>query len=105
MDRAHDEPGAADHRRRAGWRRASPARRPLKRGTNGPATDGTAGAADNDNKHAIDATKIHKDLGWKPAEDFASGIKKTVRWYLDNQTWVGNVTSGAYRQWVAKQYQ
>jgi len=59
----------------------------------------------HDRRYAIDATKIHKDLGWKPAESFETGIQKTVRWYLDNQAWVTNVTSGTYRQWVAKQYQ
>jgi len=44
-------------------------------------------------------------LGWKPAQTFETGIKQTVRWYLDNQAWVKNVTSGAYRDWVATQYQ
>jgi dTDP-glucose 4,6-dehydratase len=52
----------------------------------------------------IDATKIERELGWKPAETFETGIRKTVQWYLDHQDWVGNVTSGNYRNWVEKQY-
>jgi len=59
----------------------------------------------HDRRYAIDATKIDRELGWKPAETFKTGIQRTVRWYLDNQSWVKNVTSGAYRDWVAKQYQ
>ncbi|HEX6735584.1 MAG TPA: dTDP-glucose 4,6-dehydratase [Azonexus sp.] len=58
----------------------------------------------HDRRYAIDAGKIERELGWKPAETFETGIRKTVRWYLDNQAWVGNVTSGAYREWVGKQY-
>ena len=58
----------------------------------------------HDRRYAIDATKIERELGWKPAETFETGIRKTVRWYLDNQAWVQNVTSGAYREWVGKQY-
>ncbi|MDR0777383.1 MAG: dTDP-glucose 4,6-dehydratase [Azonexus sp.] len=58
----------------------------------------------HDRRYAIDAGKIERELGWKPAETFASGIRKTVRWYLDHQDWVANVTSGAYREWVGKQY-
>ena len=59
----------------------------------------------HDRRYAIDATKIDRQLGWKPVETFETGIRRTVRWYLDNQTWVKNVTSGAYRDWVATQYQ
>ena len=59
----------------------------------------------HDRRYAIDATKINRDLGWKPAETFETGIRKTVQWYLDNQDWVKNVTSGAYKDWVNKQYQ
>ena len=59
----------------------------------------------HDQRYAIDAHKIEGELGWKPQETFASGIEKTVRWYLDNQAWVENVTSGAYRQWVNKNYE
>jgi len=59
----------------------------------------------HDRRYAIDATKINRELGWKPAETFETGIRKTVQWYLDNQAWVQNVTSGAYQHWVEKQYQ
>ena len=58
----------------------------------------------HDRRYAIDASKIERDLGWKPAETFATGIRKTVRWYLANQQWAHNVTSGAYREWVQRQY-
>jgi dTDP-glucose 4,6-dehydratase len=58
----------------------------------------------HDRRYAIDARKIERELGWKPAETFESGIRKTVQWYLDNPDWVANVQSGAYRDWVAKQY-
>ena len=58
----------------------------------------------HDRRYAIDARKIGQQLGWKPAETFATGIRKTVQWYLDNQAWVANVQSGGYRDWVAKQY-
>jgi dTDP-glucose 4,6-dehydratase len=58
----------------------------------------------HDRRYAIDATKIERELGWKPAETFETGIRKTVQWYLDHQDWVGNVTSGNYRNWVEKQY-
>lgn len=58
----------------------------------------------HDRRYAIDATKIHRELGWKPAETFETGIRKTVRWYLDHQAWVQQVQSGEYRQWVDKQY-
>ncbi|HAQ26209.1 MAG TPA: dTDP-glucose 4,6-dehydratase [Pseudomonas sp.] len=59
----------------------------------------------HDRRYAIDASKIERELGWVPAETFESGIRKTVRWYLDNQDWVDNITSGAYREWVSRQYQ
>jgi dTDP-glucose 4,6-dehydratase len=58
----------------------------------------------HDRRYAIDARKIERELGWKPAETFETGIRKTVRWYLDNGAWVANITSGAYREWVSKQY-
>ena len=58
----------------------------------------------HDRRYAIDARKIERELGWKPAETFETGIRKTVQWYLDNQAWVDNVTSGAYKQWVGKHY-
>ena len=58
----------------------------------------------HDRRYAIDATKISRELGWRPAETFETGIRKTVLWYLDNQDWVRNVTSGAYKDWIATQY-
>jgi dTDP-glucose 4,6-dehydratase len=58
----------------------------------------------HDRRYAIDARKIERELGWRPAETFETGIRKTVRWYLDNQPWVNNVLSGGYRDWVSKQY-
>jgi dTDP-glucose 4,6-dehydratase len=58
----------------------------------------------HDRRYAIDASKIERELGWKPAETFDSGIRKTVQWYLDNPTWVANVQSGAYRAWVETNY-
>lgn len=60
--------------------------------------------AGHDRRYAIDASKLEKELGWKPAETFDTGIRKTVEWYLDNQPWVANVSSGAYQDWVTKQY-
>lgn len=58
----------------------------------------------HDRRYAIDARKIEFELGWKPAETFESGIRKTVEWYLAHGEWVRNVQSGAYRDWVEKQY-
>ena len=58
----------------------------------------------HDRRYAIDASKIERELGWKPAETFATGIRKTVDWYLNNQQWVANVQSGSYRDWVTKNY-
>jgi dTDP-glucose 4,6-dehydratase len=58
----------------------------------------------HDRRYAIDARKLEAELGWKPAETFDSGIRKTVEWYLANAEWVRNVQSGAYREWVQKQY-
>jgi len=58
----------------------------------------------HDQRYAIDASRLERELGWKPAETFESGIRKTVQWYLDNQQWVANITSGAYRDWVNTQY-
>jgi len=59
----------------------------------------------HDRRYAIDTSKIEHELGWKPAETFETGIRKTVQWYLENQSWVSNVQSGAYRTWVEKNYQ
>ncbi|WP_454735775.1 dTDP-glucose 4,6-dehydratase [Cupriavidus necator] len=58
----------------------------------------------HDRRYAIDARKLERELGWKPAETFETGLRKTVQWYLDNQGWVQDVMSGEYRNWVAKQY-
>ncbi|WP_313570910.1 dTDP-glucose 4,6-dehydratase [Comamonas terrigena] len=58
----------------------------------------------HDRRYAIDARKLERELGWKPAETFDTGIRKTVQWYLDHPQWVANVQSGAYRDWVQKQY-
>jgi dTDP-glucose 4,6-dehydratase len=58
----------------------------------------------HDQRYAIDATKISKELGWKPEETFETGIRKTVQWYLDNQDWVDNVQSGEYQNWLTKNY-
>lgn len=58
----------------------------------------------HDRRYAIDAGKLERELGWRPAETFESGIRKTVQWYLDNAAWVANVTSGSYRNWVDTQY-
>ncbi len=59
----------------------------------------------HDRRYAIDARKIERELGWRPAETFASGIRKTVQWYLANADWVAQVHSGAYRDWLATNYQ
>ncbi|MGC4099104.1 MAG: dTDP-glucose 4,6-dehydratase [Nitrospira sp.] len=58
----------------------------------------------HDRRYAIDAGKLKRELGWKPQETFETGLRKTVVWYLDHQNWVANVTSGAYRNWIDKQY-
>lgn len=78
-----------------------------------PRTDGAAYSSQityvtdrpgHDRRYAIDARKIERELGWKPAETFESGIRKTVQWYMANPDWVRNVQSGAYRDWVQTQY-
>lgn len=58
----------------------------------------------HDRRYAIDASKIERELGWRPVETFESGIRKTVQWYLDNPDWVSNVQTGAYREWVQTNY-
>ena len=78
-----------------------------------PKTDGTSYSNQityvtdrpgHDRRYAIDARKLERELGWKPAESFETGIRKTVEWYLQNPEWVQNVQSGAYRDWVSKNY-
>ena len=78
-----------------------------------PKADGTSYATQityvtdrpgHDRRYAIDARKLERELGWKPAETFETGIRKTVQWYLQNPEWVQNVQSGAYKDWVNKQY-
>jgi len=58
----------------------------------------------HDFRYAIDASRVRSDLGWEPKETFESGLKKTIRWYLDNQDWIGQVRSGEYRNWIEKNY-
>jgi dTDP-glucose 4,6-dehydratase len=58
----------------------------------------------HDLRYAIDASKIQRELGWAPAETFESGMRKTVRWYLANDAWVGGVRTGAYREWIEANY-
>jgi len=78
-----------------------------------PKADGTSYATQisyvtdrpgHDRRYAIDARKIERELGWKPAETFETGIRKTVEWYLANPEWVAHVQSGSYRDWIGKQY-
>jgi dTDP-glucose 4,6-dehydratase len=78
-----------------------------------PKADGSSYAAQityvkdrpgHDRRYAIDASKLERELGWKPAETFETGIRKTVQWYLDHQEWTDNVLSSSYRDWVKKQY-
>jgi dTDP-glucose 4,6-dehydratase len=58
----------------------------------------------HDRRYAIDASKLSRELGWQPAEQFESGLRKTVRWYLDHTSWVENVRTGAYLEWIAQNY-
>jgi dTDP-glucose 4,6-dehydratase len=58
----------------------------------------------HDRRYAIDARKIERELGWRPAETFATGLRKTVQWYLTHRDWVADVQSGDYRDWLARQY-
>ncbi len=77
-----------------------------------PGNDGTrrrlityvADRPGHDRRYAIDATKIMRELGWKPAEKFESGLRKTVQWYLEHPEWIENVRTGAYREWIAQNY-
>ena len=58
----------------------------------------------HDLRYAIDASKINKELGWKPSVTFEQGLEKTIDWYLSNEEWLRNVTSGAYQEYYKKQY-
>jgi dTDP-glucose 4,6-dehydratase len=58
----------------------------------------------HDRRYAMNTSKIESELGWGPRETFDSGIRKTVQWYLDHQSWIENVTTGRYREWIATQY-
>jgi len=58
----------------------------------------------HDRRYAIDASKVERELGWRPAETFDTGIRKTVQWYLENPVWIDGVVSGSYRDWLQKQY-
>lgn len=58
----------------------------------------------HDRRYAMDATRIERELGWRPAETFESGIRKTIKWYLEHEQWVRDVTSGGYRQWIETHY-
>jgi dTDP-glucose 4,6-dehydratase len=58
----------------------------------------------HDRRYAIDCCKIENELGWEPKETFESGLKKTIQWYLDNAEWVESIQTGAYREWLSRQY-
>ena len=59
----------------------------------------------HDLRYAIDATKIERELGWRPSVTFEQGLEKTVTWFLENEDWLNNVTSGSYQDYYSKQYQ
>ena len=58
----------------------------------------------HDRRYAIDCGKIQRELGWQPKEKFESGLRKTIKWYLENPEWVESVQTGAYREWIQRQY-
>ena len=59
----------------------------------------------HDRRYAIDASKIARELGWKPTVRFEEGLRKTVKWYLENSVWVEHVRTGAYREWIRQNYE
>lgn len=79
----------------------------LRPGSGGPRRRLITYVADrpgHDRRYAIDATKIMRELGWKPAQKFEGGLRKTVQWYLEHPEWIENVRTGAYREWIAQNY-
>jgi dTDP-glucose 4,6-dehydratase len=58
----------------------------------------------HDRRYAIDASKLSRELGWQPAADFEAGLRKTVRWYLENAAWIESVRTGAYMEWITRNY-
>jgi dTDP-glucose 4,6-dehydratase len=79
----------------------------LRPKTNGQYADQITFVTDrpgHDRRYAIDASKLERELGWRPAETFESGIAKTVQWYLEHPEWIAGVVSGNYRDWLKKQY-
>ncbi|MGZ3594816.1 MAG: GDP-mannose 4,6-dehydratase, partial [Syntrophales bacterium] len=58
----------------------------------------------HDRRYAIDFSKLQKGLGWAPRESFASGIRKTITWYLENRAWIENIRSGEYQRWIDEHY-
>ena len=78
--------------------------RPHRDGTYGRLVTHVTDRPGHDRRYAIDAGKIERELGWRPAETFETGLRKTVRWYLDNAEWVERVQTGAYREWLTANY-
>ena len=80
------------------------AERPKARGSYAEQITFVTDRPGHDRRYAIDPAKIERELGWTPAETFDTGIRRTVRWYLDNEPWVAHVRDGSYREWIAQQY-
>jgi dTDP-glucose 4,6-dehydratase len=80
------------------------AHHPLEAGTRRELITFVTDRPGHDRRYAIDCSKIEAQLGWRPRESFASGIEKTIKWYLDHMAWVDGVRSGAYREWIQKHY-
>ena len=79
--------------------------RPDPRGSYRRLVSHVADRPGHDRRYAIDASKIERELGWRPLETFESGLRKTVRWYLDHADWVARVQTGAYREWLSANYE